>query len=638
LTFVTTDYDPTPEQQDILAYEADHHARVLAGPGTGKSATLVALIDRLLEGMPAPRIRLLTFTRAATGELARKVSEHPAAAAERPSTIHSFAISVLLRNAGTAGFPEPLRIADPWEYSNLVRPTLARRAGVGVRELDRLVREMAAAWESLQPEEDQRVDPQTRARFLGAWDEHRRIYGYTLLAELPYALRQALIDHPDLEGVDYDLLVVDEYQDLNACDLAILHLLADRGCSLIGAGDDDQSIYSFRRAAPEGIRRFPEEYEGADDFTLSISQRSGSEIIDWATFVIEGDPDRPCRPRLVPTVRAPPGEVALLAFDGHITEARGIATLIEKLIEEEEVPPAEILVLLRTDYNKHFSRLIEQQLDGLGIESSDPEMVGRVLGEAQNRRMLTAFRLLVHRQDSLAWATLLHLTNGVGLAFVNYVYERARAERIQFGTALLHARVDEFEGAPASSAGLACDLVDSMISWLDETAVPELEEGSAWGAWIVRTAGDAVVPAPSEALEELLLALDETAEPEQGLGRYLGQIWPLGQDRALAESESVRVMTMGGAKGLTVRATIVAALEDEIIPRQEPPLDEERRLLYVALTRAREFVFGTWARRRTGPTARVGGGQAVTRRSLTRFLRDGPVVAEDGAAFIRDRW
>lgn len=146
------------------------------------------------------------------------------------------------------------------------------------------------------------------------------------------------------------------------------------------------------------------------------------------------------------------------------------------------------------------------------------------------------------------------------------------------------------------------------------------------------------MPAPSDELNELLLALDENAEPEQGLGRYLGQIWTLGEDRALAESNGVHIMTMAGAKGLTVRATIIAALEDEIIPRQEPPLDEERRLLYVALTRAREYVFGTWARRRTGPTARVGGGGAVTRRTLTRFLRDGPVASEGGSAYIRNRW
>jgi DNA helicase-2/ATP-dependent DNA helicase PcrA len=631
-------FDPTHEQQRILGYEPGRHARVLAGPGTGKSATLVALIDRLLEGEPSPRIRLLTFTRAATGELAKKVAEHPAAAAERPSTIHSFAISVLLRNPGTGGFPEPLRIADPWEYANLVRPTLARRAGVGLRELDRLVREMAAAWESLEPERDPRVDAATRARFLGAWDEHRRTYGYTLLDELPYALRQALIDHPDLQGADYNLLVVDEYQDLNACDLAVLHQIADRGCSIVGAGDDDQSIYSFRRAAPEGIRRFPEDYAGADDFTLSISQRCGSNIVEWATFVIEGDPARPPRPRLEPIEGADPGEVALLAFDGQIAEARGVASLVQKLIEEENVAAEDILVLLRTDYNKHFSRLIEAELDRLGIPWSDPETVGRMLGERDNRWLIASFRLLVHRQDSLAWATLLHLTHGIGDAFVNYVYAGALDERTQFGEALLAARADDFDGAPAAAGRLAAELIDAMTEWLDSKEVPPAEDGMDWGAWIILNAGTGPVPAPSDQLSDLLAALDENAEPEQGLGRYLGQIWPLGKDRALAESPGVRIMTMSGAKGLTVRAAIVAALEDEVIPRQEPPLDEERRLLYVALTRAREYVFGTWARRRTGPTARAGGGAAITRRSLTRFLRDGPVASQDGARYIRDRW
>ncbi|HEX5470059.1 MAG TPA: UvrD-helicase domain-containing protein, partial [Gaiellaceae bacterium] len=198
------DFEPTPEQQAILDHDPGVPARVLAGPGTGKSATVVALIDKLLGSTEAPRIRLLTFTRAATAELAKKVSDHPRAAVERPSTIHSFAISVLLRNPGAGNLPDPLRIADDWERENIVLPTLARRAAVGVRELRRLIQEMAAGWESLRPERDPRVDPVQRARFQGAWDEHRRIYGYTLLQELPYALRSALRDHPDLQGVEYD--------------------------------------------------------------------------------------------------------------------------------------------------------------------------------------------------------------------------------------------------------------------------------------------------------------------------------------------------------------------------------------------------------------------------------------------------
>src|SRR5712692_5437931 len=369
---------PTPEQTAILGHGPDRHGRVLAGPGTGKSATLVALVDQLLAGRPAPRIKLLTFTRAATAELAKKVSDHPAAATERPSTIHSFAISVLLRNPGTGDFSQPLRIADHWEDEEIVRPTLARRAGVLLTRLENLIREMASNWESLRPEQNPRVDPAERARFLGAWNEHRQVYGYTLLAELPYALRNALHDHPDLEGVNYDLLIVDEYQDLNACDLEVLRLIAGRGCSIIGAGDDDQSIYSFRRAAPEGIRRFPDDYPGCQQYPLSVTQRCGSRITAWALHVIEGDPDRPAKvPRLTSAAGSPNGEVALLAFNNEAAEAEGLGLLVRNLVEREHVPANEILVLVRGNHNGAFSRPIEAHLQRFGIPCSDPDIVNR---------------------------------------------------------------------------------------------------------------------------------------------------------------------------------------------------------------------------------------------------------------------
>ncbi len=630
---------PTPEQQAILGHRHEHHARVLAGPGTGKSATLVALVDQLLAGRPAPRIKLLTFTRAATGELAKKVSEHPAAAAERPSTIHSFAISVLLRNPGTGDFPQPLRIADDWEDDNIVRPTLARRIRVRKDRLDNLFREMAANWESLRPEENPRVDPAERARFLGAWNEHRQVYGYTLLAELPYALRGALNDHPDLEGVGYDLLIVDEYQDLNACDLEVLRLIAQRGCSIIGAGDDDQSIYSFRRAAPEGIRRFPGDYPGCNDYTLSVTQRCGARIMEWATHVIEGDPDRPReRPRLRSAEGSPPGEVALLAFPGEASEANGVSRLVQALVQAEDVAPQDILVLLRTDHNNTFSRPIKDRLTDLGIPYSDPDVVERILGEPGNRRMLEVFRLLVNRSDSLAWASLLRLTNGIGEAFFDYVYQRASADRAQFGQTLLNFQAEGFPGGPAGSARRATVLIQAVVGWLDTHAIPENDIEGGWGNWITQTAGGEIVPAPSEELVALLRALDDLVEAELGLGRYLGQIAPLGKDLALAQSPGVRIMRMGGAKGLTVRATIIAAVEDGIIPRPDSDLAEERRLLYVGMTRARHFLFCTWARQRRGPTARAGAPRIAVRRRHSHFLDGGPVRSVDGEAYLEGRW
>ena len=628
-------YVPTAEQNAILAHDYHRHAVVLAGPGTGKSATLVALVDRLLEGNPAPRIKLLTFTRAATAELAKKISEHPAAAAQRPSTIHSFSISVLLQNPGTGEFPQPLRIADSWEDAELVRPTLARRIGVRVDKLEELIREMASNWESLHLRESPRVAQEHRARFNGAWAEHRQIYGYTLLAELPYALLQALQHHQDLDGVQYDLMVVDEYQDLNACDLSVLHQIARRGCSIVGAGDDDQSIYSFRRAAPEGIRRFSDDYVGCAVYPLSITQRCGSHIIDWATYVIEGDPSRPAgRPRLRSAPGSPPGEVALLSFAGERAEARGVAQLVRHLTEDEHVPVSEILILLRGDYHGTFSGPIKEALQAAEIAYSDSDAVELLLSEPNNRSLLATLRLLVNPEDSLAWATLLHFATGVGTALSDYVYNRARDARVPFGSALMTAHAEGFPDGPRSS-GLAGSVIHSVGDWLNEHLLPEAPPASGWGHWIVEVAGGSILPAPSNDLTSLLYALDSVVEADQDFGRFLAQLTPLGKDLAIAQSAGVRIMTMNGAKGLTARATIVVGLEEGIVPRPDGDLQEERRLLYVAMTRAKEFLFGTWARRRRGPTARAGAPRVAIRRSLTNFLRGGPVDSKDGAEYLQ---
>jgi DNA helicase-2/ATP-dependent DNA helicase PcrA len=631
------EFRPTPEQQRILDHEVTRHARVLAGPGTGKSATIVALIDDVLSRVPAPRVRLLTFTRAATGELAKRVSEHPAAAAERPSTVHSFAISVLVRNPGAAHLPSPLRIADNWEYRTIVRPTLARRTGVDVQTLEDLVQEMAANWESLQEHHDPSIPAELRARFVGAWNEHRRIYGYTLLHELPYGLRNALRDHPDLEGVDYHLMVVDEYQDLNACDLDVIKRIAERGCTVIAAGDDDQSIYSFRKAAPEGIRRFVADYAHAADYTLSITQRCGARIIEWASHVIEGDPERPPKPALTPAEGSPEGEVTLLAFDTNEAEAHGIATLVDKLVNADGLQPRDILILLRGDHNGSFSNPIKERLDGLRIPYTDPVVIDEILDDPSNRFLIACFRLLMNHEDSLAWATVVHLEPGVGDRFVNSVYVRAREANIQFGPALLAAFAEDFPNAPRAGANRVKGRVRSVLEWIDATGeLPDDEV--AWGEWIVSRAGHGPVPVPSNEMRDLLVALDGLAETHEGLGRFLGQIVPLGKDLQANTSAGVRIMTMAGAKGLTVEATIIGGLEEGLIPRPNANGQEERRLLYVAMTRAKKFLFGTWARRRTGPTARAGNPRVQERRTHSNFLEGGPVATEDGYRYIARRW
>ena len=264
-----------------------------------------------------------------------------------------------------------------------------------------------------------------------------------------------------------------------------LRLLADQGCSILAAGDEDQSIYSFRKAAPEGIRRFAADYPGAAIYPLTITRRCGRRIVTWARSVIERDPDRnPNRPPLRAADDAEDCEVALLAFNTSQQEGQGVADLIEHLIKDEQLPPGEILVLSRGDRAGLFSGPIKEELGKRGIPVSDPSVVQQALEGRDNRRSLEVLRLLVRHDDPLAWAALCHLTNGVGDTFVDYIYAAAAGARRGFGSTLLELWPQGFPGGPTSSRRMIPVITD-VIAWLDAHPLPDEPPEDGWGAWIV---------------------------------------------------------------------------------------------------------------------------------------------------------
>ncbi|HAK58992.1 MAG TPA: hypothetical protein DCO77_01245 [Nitrospiraceae bacterium] len=179
--------------------------------------------------------------------------------------------------------------------------------------------------------------------------------------------------------------------------------------------------------------------------------------------------------------------------------------------------------------------------------------------------------------------------------------------------------------------------MNAVLRWLEANELPDEQPEEGWGNWIIGLTGDDNIElAPTKEFRELLLELDNIAEDEQSLGRYLGQIEPLGKDLAQSQSDGVRIMTMGMSKGLTVRATIVVGVEDGLVPRPNSDLSEERRILYVAMTRAKEYLFCTWAGRRRGATARAGN-PSTDHRRYSHFLEGGPVESEDGRDFLEGR-
>jgi len=630
-------FDPTPEQHKLLKHDHLQHARVLAGPGTGKSSTVVAYMERLLASDPAPRLRLLTFTRSATSELAEKMAAVAGGKEIRPSTIHSFAISVLLANGGLGSFPEPLRIADEWENENIVLPSLMRQMGCGKKVIRKYIQEMASAWESLDAGADTPFTPAQRARFLGIWNEHRTVLGYTLLQELPYRLHEALVNEVDLERCAFDLLIVDEYQDLNACDLAVIRLLAEQyGCQVLGIGDDDQSIYSFRSAAPEGIRRFQEDYPGSFDYPLTVTLRCGRRIIEWANHVIRQNTDRPAdRADLCPGENNPDGEVALYSFQNDASEAKGVAALVHKMMTDGKFEASEILVLLRGDHNQTFSKPIKKALDTLGITYADTSWVDVLLETTSHRMFLALLRLAAVANDSLAWATVLCLTKGVGDAFFDQVYEHAKSKQCTFADALLALASSEFAGLSATSARRAKATIDAASAWIENVNVPEEMPEGGWTAWLRELPPLPVGNAPTAELFDLMGSVELLIDDDIDLGRFLNQLAPLGKDIANTRADGVRIMSLASSKGLTVKGTIIAACEDGVIPREGQDRSEEARLMYVGMTRAREVLYCTWARRRSGPTARAGRASVRKPRRPCGFFDSGPVKSQRGDDLLK---
>ena len=624
---------PTTEQLAIISHDTSLNGRVLAGPGTGKSATVIRMMLKISDN-DGGRGKLLTFTRAATNELREKVAEHPETL-ESPSTVHSFAIATLLANPGTSQLPEPIRIADDWEWEELIRVHLKDLVNCGVRLIDRARAEMSSNWESLSTTEDPDLPVDIRNRFAGNWERHRLVFGYSLLAELPFRLLRALEDHPDLELGDWDLLVVDEYQDLNLCDISVLKEICHRGRCLVAVGDDDQSIYSFRRAHPEGIRRFvTEDYPEAADYQLSISQRCAKSILSWARHVIEGLPNRPQRAPLTPAPHCVPGEARYLRFNSWEAETDGVARLVEWLIDTKGIEPEDIAVLFRSNHNNAWSTPLKLKLEARDIPVINPVEVSEMLSEPSNRRLLATARLLVDGNDSLAWWTILHLTSGIGPRVRDHFYDRTLSTTATFADRLLAEYTEGFPDLGAAARNKVVSAVQPVLELINSVDISgaDLGEGG-WGTWLAQQA--AGFGGCEDRFSELLVEIDEAVERSEGLGRFLSQIQPIGSDiRSGREAKAVRLMTMASSKGLTVRAAIIVGAEEGVIPLEGSDPDEERRLLYVAMTRPTEFLYVTWSGWRIGPTARTGASRVASGRNRSPLLTYGPVHSESGADYL----
>jgi DNA helicase II / ATP-dependent DNA helicase PcrA len=573
--------DPNSVPYSIAA-DQSRFIRVVAGPGTGKSFALKRRVARLLESGIAPeRILRVTFTKVAAEDLQRELISMNVLQCDelRGSTLHSLGMRILSRqnvlaSTGTVARPlnrfemEPLLYDLPNSFGNKL-------------EREKRIRAYEAAWARLQHEVPGFAQTPADRAFETALISWLRFHKGMLIGEIIPELCRYLRNNPAApERSLYDHVLVDEYQDLNKAEQAVVDLLTGDAALCI-VGDDDQSLYSFKHAHPAGIRAFIDSHQGATDHQLLECYRCPTSVVSIANALIEHNEDRDPR-RLTAIVTKGAGEIQIEQFADVPHEAAGVAAFIDDEINRRGRQPGEILVLAQ---RRAIGNPIHDALRERGVPSKSYYQETELDSEVAQER-LAVFKLFVNRADRIAFRWLL----GQGSNdFRAGAYARLRTHCEDTGDsprdaltklsngemALRHSRhlVDRFHAIQNELRFLAehNGVADFVDRWLrDEfTQVGELR------LLVARVIAEAESP------DDLLMrAIEEVSQPE---------IPP--------DVTEVRIMSLHKSKGLSSPVVVIAGCIEGLLPaepeagtplaQRRKKIEEERRLLYVGITRVK---------------------------------------------------
>jgi len=627
------------KQQRQAVEHAGDALLVLAGAGSGKTRVIAQKILHLIRRRDADPAGILavTFTNKAAREMRERLNREldpDTAAALHISTFHRFGMRFLHRHAEAAELRAPFSILDGADsglvVNELMRDQLSGQRGVGER-----VRQRISWWKNdwVAPEQAQGLphdDPIDRAaaRVYGAYNRQLRAYNAVDLDDLVYlparllAADAGLLEH--WRGA-LRYVLVDEYQDTNNTQYELIRLLAGDGAGLTVVGDDDQSIYAWRGARPENLARLRDDFPGLAVIKLEQNYRSVGRILQAANGLIANN-DRVFEKRLWSALGHGPA-IRVMTADNEEREAERIAGSLMHHRFQNRTAFADYAVLYR---GNHQSRVLEQKMREMRI----PYEVSGELSFFDRREIkdvLAYLRLVVNPDDDNAF---LRTVNAPRRGIGPVALERLGAAAGQSNASLLRA-VESGAAAEILTARQLAPL-SQFAGWIDELGrraadeppldvVKDLLTDIDYDAWLQETAGSAEqAERRRDNVNELIQWIGrlQRNEPAADLADLLAHVALVGQlDRESDEDrDAVTLMTLHAAKGLEYPYVYICGVEEELLPHQnsmEDAIEEERRLLYVGITRAQQELTLSWARNRR----RHG---EVLERSPSRFLEELP--------------
>ncbi len=661
------------ERQWAAARDTSPQVRLVAGPGTGKSHTIEKRIaDLLTGGIPAENIYAISFTRAACAELSGRVqlfcstlSCADVASGVRISTMHSLALRILRRANLLTSYPSTPMMLDNWEQSTIYDRELASSIGCSPSRAGEIRRAYDAHWQTLNPDylNQARITTAEITGFRAFHAARTNLYCCVLPGEVIFkcvdALQHGALQQDQLPRIDH--LIVDEYQDLNACDQEFVRLLCSQGTILFIAGDDDQSIYSFRHANPEGIITFPITYPQSSTHILTDCFRCTPAVLAPANRLITFNPSRvPKQLDALYGTAEPPvaGQVAVWSFSTAQQEAQAIAKSCKELLDAGlSGRENEILILVA---NRRVQlNLITQELGNLGLPYEPPKDAS-LTGYASIRVIYSILRLVREQAtgeaDYPAYRDVLELLHGVGQATAKSIADDCITHNQNYRD-LYH-----LQSAPRWLAGRASaavqrviSIVQAVSSWVmsDTLSARSADMEYVLRSLVFTTGGQATTAIaewntlsgalPQEmTLEELLQFLSADTETEQqAILDIVSQ--RIGTASQAAESNShtpgqkkIRILTMHGAKGLSGKIVFIPSAEQGIMPNSAALqatglLIEQRRLFYVSLTRAMACCIISHAAQHTGAAAMTLAQRSSVRLPRSQFLSEMGVTSVNRA-------
>ena len=594
-----------PAQLDAVTHR-DGPLLVVAGAGSGKTRTLIYRVARLIEsGVPPGAILLLTFTRRAAQEMLRRAEQlvGDRAGAVAGGTFHSFANNVLRRMGAPMGLKPNFTILDRSDMEDVVN-LIRTRMGLASRERrfpkkSTIAEAISMARNKRRPlEEEIELDfphlgeHQTELLELAKkYESYKRERGLLDYDDLLYRLAELLEQHENVRrriSETYRYIMIDEYQDTNLIQADLVRLLASTHSNVMAVGDDAQSIYSFRGANFRNIMDFPTIFPGARIVKLEENYRSLQGILDVANDLISRAGEKYTKALFT---RREGGfrPVLVRAQDEHM-QSRFVAQRILEL-REEGVELAEIAVLFRSSFHSFDLELELQRRDIPFIKRGGFKFIET----AHIKDVLAHLRVIANPSDAVSWLRVLMLMKGIGHRTAERTIEAIVASEDPVGA------IAKLEGSARGGTESGFKRLAALLK--------ELRSGEKRPAEQIAMTLEYYLPVMREAYPDDFPKRERDLEHFQNITERYKSLDAMLSDMALEppsdsldgvlatgpDDEYLTLSTIHSAKGLEWKVVFLIWAADGRFPGPQSvgddELEEERRLMYVASTRARDELY-----------------------------------------------